>query len=119
MKRSHPRAAVAMLAALWAWGCAVYQPLTPMPTSGNLPPDVRITRTDGSTVTLASSQIAGDTIRGFRANSTQRVHIAVAEVSQIAVQRIDRAETVRALIGVAAIAVVMTLWIRQRPADTP
>jgi len=113
LKRSRPRAAVALLLALWGWGCAVYQPLDPTPTSGDLPADVRITRTDGSTVTLAVSQISGDTLRGFRENSTQRVHIPVSEVRAISVKRIDKKESMLAIAGVAAIAVVMMLWIGQ------
>ena len=117
--RTRSRAAVAFLVALWGWGCAVYQPVTPIPTSGDLPRNVRITRRDGSMVTLAVAQVAGDTIRGFRPNSTLRVHIPVTDVAQIAVPRIDKKESALALVGVAGLALVMTLWVRQRPQDGP
>ena len=117
MKRTRSRATVAFIVALWGWGCAAYAPMSEVPASGDLPRDVRITQRDGTVMNLAVAQVAGDTIRGFRPNSTVRVHIAVADVAQVEVPRIDRSETALALVGVAGLALVMTLWVRQRPQD--
>jgi len=93
-----------------AAGCFSYQPATLNAPNGELPAGVRIIRSDSSVVVLAVAQVIGDTIRGFRENSTVPVMIPVNDVRAVESARLMPIETIGAVTAGAWI----TYWITNK-----
>jgi hypothetical protein len=96
--------------ALGVAGCFDYQPVPLNSPTGELPGGVRITRSDSSMVVLAVAQVIGDTIRGFRENSTVRVLIPVSDVLAVETARVMPVETV----AVATAGALFMYWITKK-----
>jgi hypothetical protein len=81
---------------LWTTACFDYRPVGALRPSQQLPPDLRVTTFDGRVELLATSAMVQDTIRGYRARSTERIDIPLAYVDLIEVKRFRLIDSVLA-----------------------
>ena len=86
------------------------QPASPQQVLGvNQPQEVRITRTDSTTLVLSGPRIAGDTIFGvvrgpdFATGAGSQNAVALADVAHIAIRKGDAGMTTLAALGSAAV----------------
>jgi hypothetical protein len=83
--------------------------LTPEAVTGQRPHEVRVTRTDGSRVTLFDPELAGDTLRGLTNPTSQLsvVRIAVRDVRTMETRHVK----VGASTGLSVLAILGTLVV--------
>lgn len=111
------RPALAILALLSA-GCATWsaQGLTPRAlVASETPPQVRVTRTDSSRMTLDHPRVAGDSLRGFHdvagirgTRDSATVSVALDDIAYLSLKRHDGLGTVMAA-SWGSLAVLVTL----------
>jgi len=102
------RAAVLLVLSLWTSACFAYQDIGRLPDAGDLPPDLRIYRYDGTIVDLADSRIEADVIRGFRPRSTTPVLVPLAQVDSLKARRLEKVPSL--VVGGLVVAVFAVLF---------
>jgi hypothetical protein len=88
-------------------GCFAWQTVGALPTSADLPADTRITKYDGTTITLAQSRIENDTIRGYVDGSHFRHVIPLAAVDLIEAKQLQPKQSVIAGVLVGGLVYVV------------
>lgn len=105
------RAVTLLVMMMGASGCFAWRTVGALPQSADLPADTRITRYDGSTITLAQSRITNDTIRGYVSGSNVRHVIPMAHVDLLEAKHFQAKQSVimGALVGTALYVIVKGL----------
>ena len=86
----------------------------------NSPEVVWVTYTNHPVVPLAQPEIAGDTLRGVRLGTRERVVIPLGQVGSVRAKEPDHVKTVLFLsgLGVAAVSAVYFVFVRQAGPST-
>src|SRR6266576_655429 len=108
-------ASVVLLAAALA-GCTSARRVQPAEFIPKFAPDVVwVTYADKSVVAVAAPEVAGDTLKGKRHGSEERLAIPLDDVRSVEAKLPDHTKTMLLLTaaGAAAVASVYVLWIAQ------
>jgi hypothetical protein len=105
-----------VLAAWSSSGCMHWKTQSAFPevVAGKHPSRVRVTRGDGSRVVLLRPEVLGDSLVGApagRSRSGGRPAVALADVSEVALRRVDPAATAAMGLGTLALAGVVVIGL--------
>jgi hypothetical protein len=114
--RLHRSAISCFLLLAFAPACSSWHVGTPTPAefiARERPPDVRVTRTDGSTVDLTAPEVRGDSVAGrLKGRDTAPYSVPLSDVRSVAVRKTSTGKTLL-LVGGVLVGTLLVIYIAE------